>query len=91
MDIQTYLAKLNYQPIDTLPWIEENFACEDEEPDIRRHMPCGVILKRTSGEYVTIGNNTSGRNTRGCDCCSSEWVDVIDRYTHWAWVWDVKE
>ena len=92
MDVNTYLAKLNYQPIDTLPWVEKNFACEDEEPNIRRYMPHGVVLKRANrGTRHTIGHNIGGSSTTGCDCCSKEWIDAVHDYSHWAWIWDVKE
>ena len=90
MNINEYLKTLNYQPISTLPWVEENFACQDEEPDIRQHMPRGVVLRNLLGGHSIIGNDICGRNTTGCDCCASEWTDRIDNFAHWAWIWDVK-
>ena len=90
MDTNKYLATLNYQPIDTLPWIEEDLGY-DGEVDIRRYMPVGVVLRRDNGCMCIIGHNVCGRNTTGCDCCSELWEIAIDRYTHWAWIFDVKE
>jgi len=94
MDIKTYLGKLNYQPIGTLPWIEENMSTADfdeEDPNIYRYMPCGVVLMDKYRRACIIGDNVYGRNTTGCNCCSQKWQDIIDIYTHWAWIWDVKK
>jgi len=91
MDTNTYLAKLNYQPIDTLPWIDENMACDFEQPDIRRSMPLGVVLKHKHRPNVIIGNELCGCNIAPWDGPTRPWEEEIYGFTHWAWIWDVKE
>ncbi len=97
MDINTYLAKLNYQPIDTLPW-DEWEACDG---DTMRDMPIGIVLliKRLNSnhnEYILIGDGMGGiypPTTNHDDYGSGlTWYDAVrGLYTHWAWIWDVKE
>jgi len=85
--------KINWQPIETLPW-ELNDA-EYNPP--RKYMPQGIILRWTKEndgvqQYELIGDNIAGERTEGCSCCSMEWYyaitfrnELYHQYNAWAW------
>ncbi len=72
-----------WQPMDTLPWeYDPDF---DEDSGMHSGLPVGLVLRRMSGGYHLLGTEIAGHRTSGCDCCSSSWRYVIDKYDGWQW------
>lgn len=96
--LQEYLASLNYQLLSSLP-DEADHSGDDEEYKAAFMMPAGVVLRRSKiqeswqRKYTVVGDEVCGRHTAGCDCCSTEWKDMLGnpKYDGWAWIWDVRK
>lgn len=62
-------------------WRPVNEAPRDEEFNWIS-FPVGTFLRRKSGEIILLGDELAGVRTSGCDCCSSNWEEVLCHYTH---------
>jgi hypothetical protein len=90
--LKEFADSLLFQSMDTLP-LELRYPDQERPPwnNRRSSMPLGIILRRkdkTSQEYVLVGNNVAGNLTRGCSCCSSEWIEILNTFEGWAPVWE---
>ncbi len=89
MTLQEFFANLDFQPMDTLPWVRRDHWEDPEDAERFKEMPCGIVLRRQNlrvslDRFVLVGNEVSGRNTTGCSCCSGEWREDA-RFNGWAW------
>ena len=84
--------KIVWQPIETLPW---ELSTEYDPP--RKYMPKGIILRytierETVNKFKLIGSDVAGKHTRGCSCCSTDWIDELYsryiQYNAWAWAFE---
>lgn len=88
MTFQEFAATLEYQPVDTFPWVEDTDW--DEDSPRRWNAPQGVVVRYQwdSGvSYDLFGYGRPGPRSNGCDCCSRDYMkELPSKATGWAWV-----
>ena len=92
MTFKQFAENLEYQPMDTFPWVRDP---EEPENHARWEVPVGVVVREERPEdsyrpgvsYQLYGQELAGYRTQGCSCCSSEYEGYLGCYaTGWAWV-----
>ena len=91
MTFKQFAETLEYQPMDTFPWVVD----PDYDGDTSVRVPVGVVVREERPEdsyrpgvsYQLYGQELAGYRTQGCSCCSSEYEGYLGCYaTGWAWV-----
>ena len=90
MTFKQFAENLEYQPMDTFPWVVD----PDYDGDTSVRVPVGVVVREERPEdsylpgvsYQLYGQELAGYRTQGCDCCSSYYEGYLPHATGWAWV-----
>ena len=90
MTFKQFAENLEYQPMDTFPWVVD----PDYDGDTSVRVPVGVVVREERPEdsyrpgvsYELYGQELAGYRTQGCDCCSSDYEGYLPHATGWAWV-----
>jgi hypothetical protein len=72
--------RLNMQPMDTVPYSEDEGLANGIILFEKRGQPLGVQ------DWVLIGDDLCGFQSHGCSCCAEYWSGLLDQYKGWAWV-----